>query len=70
MELKVLLHQCEFQLLHTSRDNNKVADFFANLGCNEHKSLEFLHFDSLPRSLKSLVRIDKSGIVNVRCSGF
>lgn len=69
-EPMALLQLCEHQLVHTFRENNQVADFLANLDCSEQRTIEFLSFVGLPRLLKGLLRIDKSGIANLRCKGY
>lgn len=45
-----------------------MADFLANLGYNEQRTI--VSFGRLPRLLKGLLRVDRSGIANLRCKGY
>ncbi|KAM7526883.1 hypothetical protein LguiA_016785 [Lonicera macranthoides] len=64
--LLFLLSCMDVQLGHTYRENNAAADHLANMGCSAKKMLVFRGFTELPRVLKGIVKLDRTGIQNLR----
>lgn len=42
----------------------------ANKGCKDQKNSQYCSFIELPREMKGIVNMDKSGIPNLRCKKF
>lgn len=53
--------------MHTYRENNKCADFLANLGCAQCTGISFNNAVLFPKLLRGFYRVDKMGIPNLRC---
>lgn len=56
----------DWAISHTYGENNASADYLANSGCREKKRM-FTGWNSIPRSLKGIIRIDKEGLPNMQC---
>ncbi|KAM7506402.1 hypothetical protein LguiA_016855 [Lonicera macranthoides] len=59
--LLFLLSCMDVQLRHTYRENNVAADHLANMGCSAQKKLVFTGFRELPKMLKGIVKLDRTG---------
>ena len=54
--------------MHMYRENNKCADFRANLGCAQRKQMSFTDVALFPQMLiERISRMDRMGILNLRC---
>lgn len=53
--------------MYTYRENNKCVDFLANLGCVQRKQMGFTDVALFPQMLRGLCRMDRMGILNLRC---
>lgn len=65
--IRQIHEKINYKLSHTFRENNNCADCLANLSYHSHNFLEFPCMEELPHVLKGLVRMDGSGILNLRC---
>lgn len=56
-ELFPSMTKLHFKTAHTFRENNKGADYLANMGCKNQREYSFVSFYNLP---KELMGIDKA----------
>lgn len=59
------MQSINFRLTHTYRENNMVANFLVNLGCDLRSYVVF-NKGNIPRKLKGIVRIDGCGLPSIR----
>ena len=63
--LMQLLKQCNFSISHILRESNMAVDFLSNVGCKEGRKSAFDHCN-IPHKLRGILRVDRSGLANVR----
>lgn len=51
---------------HIYREGNQGEDFMANMGINTHVDHYFENIDALPKQVKGIIRLDRSGLPCVR----
>lgn len=64
-QIRQILAGIVYKLLHTFRENNKAADWLAHWGIQERK-FACLEGESLPKQVKGIARMDRSGTPNLR----
>lgn len=69
-EVWKLMQQIEFHIQHIYSESSKGGIFLANLGCIEQKRVSFSGFVNLPRLLRGIVKLDKTGLSCLRCKRF
>lgn len=57
MEIKQLLSEMDYCLMHVFRESNKGADFMANWGCTQQKFYVFEISADMPKILRGLCRL-------------
>ena len=56
-EIMQLMTSIEYRIFHTYKENNRGADFMANIGCREGKTLQFSCFEDLPKEMRGVVKV-------------
>ena len=63
---RYIMELMDFQLAHTCRENNEVADWLSNFDCCQKNRKIFPSFTDIPHVLRGILNVDRLGIQNMR----
>lgn len=71
-EIVQLMDSIEYRILHTygKRTIEGLILWLTVNGCKEGKTLQFSCFEDLPKEMRGIVKLDRRGMLNLRCKKF